>query len=259
MIFEPGDAVEITLLLLGPEAVKPEVRATGKIAEIKYIALIGPNSPEDGLPVWRQVIRGDSFWVQLIRAVVYFFGTLALFILVAVLMLSIASAFDSFKEKRKKSEREARIREYRRHGELGKVARYLMNIYADNGDEEFSRFARAIEHRQAREDAISKLKESSVSDEVIQPLVDRAYSAKNHIFDGYDNEKIEDELRSAKLLKGEKLDEKLVDGFAEAIKDLAEFLNIDLKKKRDAYEESVLARRKMIEAGPEDASDFPPH
>ncbi|SFL87388.1 hypothetical protein [Variovorax sp. OV329] len=255
VIFEPGDSAEITLLLLGPEAVKPEVRVAGKIAGIKSILLVGPNSPEDGLSVWRQAIRGDSFWVHLVRGVVYFILTFAILILLIVSSLGVSSAVDSLKEKRHKAERQARIREYRRHSELGKVSRYLMDVYMDKGADEFTRLARAVEDRLEREATIARLQESAVPNEVIQPVIDRAYPTSPHFFNSYFGERIDKELRTAKLLEGDQLDEKLAKGFGDAIKDLAEFLKIDLKK-RDVYEERVMVRQAMIENEVRDAEEL---
>jgi len=225
VIFEPGDAVELTLLILGPNSTKPELAAVGKIAGVQRISLVPANSPEDPSSIWRQAIRGDSPWVHLLRAFIYFFGFIFGLLIVLVIVALIVTPFEALSGRRSKQQRQNRVREYRRHGELGSAARFLMDIYVEEGDFGFKRMAYTIERHRSKQHRIALLREKDVPDEEIGPLVIEERFPAPYAFP-----ECTEKLRGAKLLAGEKLDAILAEDVLDSLSELAEFISIDLAK-----------------------------
>ncbi|MDM0082914.1 hypothetical protein QTI17_20175 [Variovorax sp. J31P179] len=229
VILEPGDSLELTLLLLGPESNRPEIVPVGKIAGLRGIVYLGPNAPEDSTSVWRQSIQGDSLLVHPIRAIIYFFGTLLFLSLFAALAIAVTSPFRTWKEHREKQSRQTQMREYRRHGELGRAQRFLIDIYIEKGADNLKRVARVIRKLEAVEDSVRLLEEKGATEEEIKKFFNRTI-----FFPQYMSESVEKDLRAAQLLEGDEVNKKLNGNLPAALEELSAFLKIDLVKE-DQY------------------------
>lgn len=154
VILEPGDAFEITVLLLGSESAKPTVTPVGKVAGIKTISLTTPETPTPNRSIWRQSVEATSPWVHLIRGPIYMFGTLLSLILVGVAIAALMSPISKIQERRKVAQRQAQLREYRQHEELRKESRYLIDQYVASGEAGLARVARYLRIYARRESLI---------------------------------------------------------------------------------------------------------
>ncbi|MBA8733550.1 hypothetical protein [Chromobacterium violaceum] len=223
VILEPGESFEVTTLLLGSESAKPSIVPIGKLAGIKSIALSTPESPSPEKSAWNQAVGATSVWVHLIRWLIYFFGAFLAIGSSVALLAAVMSPFEKLKKQRQAAERQRRVRDYRRHEELGKESRYLMDEYVAGGVAGLAPLARylcAYTRRRSVLDALS----DKLDEEELKKLVLSAVPFRRE--EGI----TEDRLKDVKLAEGDGIHVKVSEELGEALADLCRFLKIDLDK-----------------------------
>ena len=105
VIFETGKYFTLEILILHKKEIsQPEIIPIGKIAGIDRIIPVKSSIKREKLPFLSYVFYGD-FFINIIRAIVYFFGTVILIILIAL----VGSKWNDSKSIHVKKEREREI------------------------------------------------------------------------------------------------------------------------------------------------------
>lgn len=219
VILEPGDSFEVALLLLGSKSARPAVLPVGKVAGIRSIALVTPESPKSGKSIWSQAVSAEDFLAQPLRWAIYFFGTIVVFVMVAVAVFAISSPFEKIGEKKAERERRRRVQDYRRHQELKRESRYLLDRYVAEGEVGLIRVASYLRFLRRRNDLMSL--SAQVDERKLGEILDIAFPYR------HDNYPVAEDLRTAKLLEGDGVGLKVSDDLEQALKDICAHLSLD--------------------------------
>ena len=220
VILESDDSFEVTALLLGSESAKPKIVPIGKLAGVKAISFTTPESPSPEKSNFRQAVEGSSAWVHLIRLFIYFIATVLLFLMTGLLVVAASTPFDSLKERKQANERLTQIATYRRHEELTKEARFLIDQYVTAGPRGLAPVARYLstyKRRRALLDALDRQLDEKTRGDLVRTSAPQSRR----------NEAVEEMLKDARLLDGEGLDARPSDKLDDAFSDLCRFLEID--------------------------------
>lgn len=223
VILEGGDSFEITALLLGSDTSKPTVLPTGKVAGIKSIVISTPESPSPEKSVWAQAYGGTSLWVQVIRAPSYFLGFILSLLMIAGCVAASIAPFGAIGARRRAHERQKKAREYRRHEELRKDSRYLLDQYVTSGDRGLSAVARYLKVQSRRQALLAQL-DGRLDEAELERVVRAAAPYR------LDEDRTEEHLKSAHLADGDGFRIATSSSLANALDDLCQFLDLDVKK-----------------------------
>jgi len=127
VILEPGESYTLKALLLhGPRTGLP-FRASGKVAGVREIAVIGAEAAPQKVSFWSSVVSG-SIPTQLARAPIYFFGF-------SLLLLGTYCPIAFLLDRIQVLSRILRIRKFKRHyrGEINAPKRYILDVYKKKG------------------------------------------------------------------------------------------------------------------------------
>ncbi|WP_217478504.1 hypothetical protein [Pararobbsia alpina] len=163
-IIDADDSININILVMGAEGVRPVIYVTGKIAGMKAIPLRTVDSSTDGKSVWRKVFGADAIWIQFLRLPVYFFGFFALLGILAVLGFAITAPFDRIKERRKREVRAEEIKKIRLANTLDQKANALAEEYIENGDSSIAAIAHETSIAYAKSCVYDAMSNSGVAD-----------------------------------------------------------------------------------------------
>ena len=127
VILEPGESYTLKALLLhGPRTGLP-FRASGKVAGVREIAVIGAEAAPQKASFWSSVVSG-SIPTQLARAPIYFFGF-------SLLLLGTYRPIAFLLDRIQVLSRILRIRKFKRHyrGEINAPKRCILDVYKKKG------------------------------------------------------------------------------------------------------------------------------
>jgi hypothetical protein len=168
LILEPGDAIEINMLILGPERSPPHIEAKGKIAGVKAIEFAQPDVQHDEKNWLYRLIGAESWLVQLMRGPIYAIAFLLEIIVVVSFLSGIRSIKEKLSAKAEKEERKKWLSEYKYKPEIdnGEANGILTQMYLDEGKTLLSRLAR-IKHALAkRQQLASELRRTQPQEEI---------------------------------------------------------------------------------------------
>lgn len=229
VIFEPGDSFQVTVLLLGPEGARPLLEGAGKIAGVRVFSIVTQDSKSSDKSWWEKVTGAEEFWVQPARAIVYLFGGILSWALLASGVLLVVVPFFYFREKMERAERLSRIKAYRKDGGLEKEARYLCDQYAENGNSALRNVWGVIKEakeRRALLDSLGAIEDNNLVEQIANKLAPNrhAHSAR--------------ELAKHGLFSVEGLCPTWPETLEAAVSDLAAYLNIDLDEELKSFYDS---------------------
>lgn len=223
IILEPGDSYEVTVLLLGADAVKPYLKPIGKLAGVKSINLFTPENPSSGKSIVLEAVDATSLWVHPIRWLFYFFGTFVVIALIVALVSSVSLPFERRREREMQVRRQKQVQGYKRHEGVSPGARYLMDRFVVDGQNGLAPVAEYLKiHNERRvlfDELVGKLDQEKLTD-----LVCRTFPL------GRKDEETEKSLRAEKLVEDDGALARVVDGLKTEFDDLCDFLEIDPEK-----------------------------
>lgn len=235
VMLDSQDSFEVSLLLLGPDAGTPVVNGIGKVAGLKQFKTDTIESKTTNKTRWEMVTGADALWVQIVRPVVYGIGGLlaiALFMLVIVLAIL---PFETIKEKQSKKERRDKISKFHPHGDLSRETRVLSEMFVLKGARALIDTWHAIDTIKFRKRLIQQL--SAIKDEALfWSIVDRMASIKKTYW-------VYEELAKGGLISFEKDTPKLSDSLETSLKELADYLDVDLESKYSVFTHVYLGEK----------------
>jgi hypothetical protein len=141
VIIEPGDVFWVKILILHKEKTVPALKPIGTIAGVGEIAFVDLNAKEKKQSLWEQVTNG-TIWVQLMRAVVYFFGFICGMF---VVLIPVALIGEFFGKKKRKSE----VASFQKSASsIRPEFEWVINYYIENGSFPFGRVREYLNHPQ---------------------------------------------------------------------------------------------------------------
>jgi hypothetical protein len=241
VIFEPNDEVQVNVLLLGSDTVKPIFFATGKIAGLRSITMSSPDQKDSGRSVLAKITDADALWVHPARSVIYGFGGLVVLSLVIALLAGVSAPLNAFSNGRAVSKRRKEIATYKANEALDSNSRSLIDIYAVDGEEAILEIAQIIETVKRRTALVAEIKES-VSPSRLENILRRVHPLRpSSLFR---------KLKDLGLIYGSKTTIAYSEALDNTVEEVALFFKIDLKgvaRRADLSERMVSM---------EDGSDF---
>lgn len=134
VIFEPNDSVHLNLLVLGSESTPPTLSALGKLAGSRGIALINGESGSDKTSLWRNTTDAASWWIHLLRVLLYGLGGFIAFGITAALLAGLGSAIQSLLTHSNVAKRRAKIDAYEANEAMSKERRFVSAQYVQEGN-----------------------------------------------------------------------------------------------------------------------------
>lgn len=232
-ILDPKDGIHISLLVLGQEGIQPSLAVSGKIAGIKAIELIRPESSEGSPSTWRRVTTADVWWIHLLRAIVYGFGLLLSFLLFALLIVGILAPIQYFSDHRAIRERSERMSGYtfKPPAEHQIANDRLISIYEQKGRSVLVRLLRIKKTLLARNQLITNLASAGLS-------ADECAQIARRRFPFYPSDKSTYlEFKSVSLIDEGASGAHFSEGLESALIALTSFLNIEATKANLVLEE----------------------
>jgi hypothetical protein len=223
VIIEAGESFDVTALLLGSDTAKPTISPVGKLAGIKSIILSTPERPSPEKSLWGQSIAATSFWVHVIRVPIYFFGAMFALLLTTGALAAVLAPFEKMRARKQINERQERAREYRRHEELRKESRFLIDQYVGQGTGGLAPIAHYLAV-QARREAILSVLDGKLDEQTLDKLIRSAVPYR------YNEDEVEEQLKSAHLVEGDGIRINVPRSINEALDDLCGFLGLDAKE-----------------------------
>lgn len=220
VVLEPQDVIQISMLLLGPETSKPKLIPIGKIAGIRDVQ-VNLDVGNSDKSVWKRVSQADSVWIQPIRMVVYSLAGLVAILLFGGLIAAISSPIERIKKKKASAERQKRVLKYRPNESLEREERFLIDVYAERGEDSLFELNDLIIEMKERSELIGhlvdKLDEQALK-EYVKKILPFSYRSKKWIT----------VLEEANLISFEGAKPIFSPTLETSIKDLADYLKVDL-------------------------------
>ncbi|MDH1535680.1 hypothetical protein N5E99_07940 [Pseudomonas chengduensis] len=220
-IMEPGDTVTLNFLVLGVESAKPEFKVLGKVSGVSE-PVITRLDDDKGFSTWRSVTYAEKWWVQLLRMPVYF-GFMILFLVGAMLFFALfIIPIDAFSDSRKKKKLREQVDSYKMGEVLTRESRLLINMHLKSPNFALSQVYGGIcslEDRAKLRDKIS----SVLSAEDLKNVCFRCYPISKSAV-----QRMKDDLG---FNPEEDVDLEEIVKWKSEIKQLADFLNVDLSDK----------------------------
>ena len=220
IIFEPRDEVQISLLLLGPEANKPIMVPMGKIAGMRSIPISSPDDRIAGRSWWTMITEADTLWVHAARMVVYGVGGLLAIVVIALAVVAVVTPFDKMMEKYKTVQRRKAITNYRANEALDGNSRQIVDLYIRKGPSAMREINSIIKRVKQRDTLIA-----AIADKFDVKQLQKILRAVAPV---YANSTIFNEIKSLGLVTDSESKITLADGLEETVRSLCEFLKLDL-------------------------------
>lgn len=233
VIFEPRDEVQISVLLLGSETTKPTIVPMGKIAGIRSINLTSQDGKLTERSGWAMITQADNLWVHPARAIVYSFGgLLAWIILMLIFIAVIFLPIERIKKWFLVSQRRKKVAIYRANEALDGNSRRLIGLYISDGADALKETAAVIDLLKRRTTLIE-----SIQDRVDPEQLRKILRSTEPV---YVKSSLFIKLKTLGLINNSELKITYAEGLEENLKDLSQFLEIDLSAKPNDQSKSVL-------------------
>lgn len=222
VIFEPKDAFRFRALVLGPDGSVPSLKVEAKIAGLQGIHYVTPDAPYANKSTWEMITQADVFWIQPLRFVVYFIGGLLAMVIMALAVASVTTPFTMFSTWQTKKQRTRRIKDYRQGENIGWEDRALSEIYIEHGEKALGKVKELIDRsnkRLALIDQLSSINKDGQLDQIIKKATPFYASP------------LLGKLEQSGLLSFEGVRTKWAEGVQSALKNISDFLSIDLEAK----------------------------
>lgn len=223
-ILEPGDTVFISFLVLGAENSSPTISAVGKIAGIKSI-IVRNSQREQSFSLWKSIAYAEKWWIQPLRFFFYLFSGVFSIAIVGGFLAAIINPFEAIKSRKDKSARQAEIDKYKHGQPLNKEARALTLIYIDGGRASLATIHQALDVLKSRAVLKAKLKEILTEPECFE-ICKKCYPLQA----GWSWKNAQEKIKDFGFPLGVESTIELVDSLAAELRDLADYLKVDLKK-----------------------------
>lgn len=221
VILEPNDEVQVNILLLGSDTDKPRFSPAGKIAGLRSIKINSPDQKDSGRGVFAKVTDADSLWVHPVRSLIYGIGGLLIGSLIAVSFAGVAAPLNTLYNWKMVAKRRKEIATYKANEALDLNYRSLIEIYVLDGPAAIFELARIIETIKKRTALIVAIK-NSVSLAQLEYFLPRVYPLRPS--------SLLKKLRKFGIVSGEKTTIGYSEGLDNSLKEVAQFLHIDLKQ-----------------------------
>ncbi|MNI26689.1 hypothetical protein D3C73_803990 [compost metagenome] len=244
IIVEPGESLTFNLLVLGNDAVKPEIIPTGKIAGTSGI---GVRSSEDKTKsgVIRDLFYAERWWIQGLRGLAY---TILFFVGMLIITGApqvFAIPFQTHRDKKRKAERRGQMDRYRVGHSLSAHERALTNLYIESGVHLLRDAYQALTEISTRQRTIDELR-TSLSETQIKDMESRYLSLSRSAI--FQTRRLEDcGLADIRKMSLDQLENILAE-----IESLCSYLDIpvtDLSKKDFEAHDFVKVSRVSVQAG----------
>jgi hypothetical protein len=174
VIIEPGEALTLSMIVLGSGAKQPELRPVGKVAGTPGVELLrADDKTKSG--VLRDIFYAERWWVQALRAMIYPFVFLIGVLAFAAIPQAFLIPFVAHRDKKKKNERRRQINTYRQGHSLSAMERVLTNLYVDRGFREIREAYQGLSEIASHHRAMESLR-ASLDETQIQNLEGRYFS-----------------------------------------------------------------------------------
>lgn len=224
VILEPGDTIKLSLLLLGTENIKPTLVPIGTIADTRPMRLIQADEKPRETTLWKRIVGADSWWIQPLRALVYFLvGAVSLLILTAV-AVSLTELPQGIKAKIDKDQR----RKFASGFNAATTAEQLIrDLYVDGGEEPLLQIAKTMRDINARETLSTQLFDAKVEPKTSAHILGTIYPTLGRDEDALLSLRL---LRKAGLMTGKGMDVAVDDKVKDALDSAANYFHVDLTK-----------------------------
>lgn len=179
VIIEPGEALTLSLIVLGSGAEQPELLPVGKVAGTSGVELRrADDKTKSG--VLRDIFYAERWWVQALRAMIYPFVFLIGVLVIAAVPQAFIIPFVDHRDKKKKNERRRQVNTYRQGYSLSAMERVLTNLYVDRGFREIREAYQGVSEMASHQRLMEGLR-ASLDEAQIQSLEGKYYSISRDV------------------------------------------------------------------------------
>lgn len=219
IILEPGDEIQVGMMLLGSESARPTLKAIGKVAGIKTISIRSIEQKEADKGTWKTAIEGGETLVHIVRFLLYGAGGLFVITLIFAMGFWLSSPFRALKDKIERDKRRDKVISYQTSESNSKIDQALLQIYIDKGENALQETSFILKRAHKR-NALGALLVENVPKEELGHVVRQSFPLWKTDIMGF--------LEERKLITVSNGLVEIADGLESSLQSLAEHLALDL-------------------------------